>query len=307
MAITLRETIKSIVKDHLLDKKGKAYGQCLTAVGWVGGTLPELYEEDGMVELSMADVAGGAIVVGAALAGDRPIYVVRYQGFQWYNCVSVVNYAAKSKSIWKRCCPVFVRSIAMEGGIGPVAGSSHHSLVHRMPGIKVACPMTPSEFKECYDKFMSDDEPYYISEHRKSYENFDELLDVMSSDKPDFTIFPISVTRFEMQSLVEILKNHNIKINVSHLMWIKPLNVSSQGLNSLKNSKYGGLVLDDDYKSGCQSFIANELSISSNKIVRCLGLDDKTAGFDSKVDNLPPSAEKIANFLIDIINYSSKV
>ena len=191
MAITLRETINSIVKDHLLEKKGKAYGQCLTAVGWVGGTLPELYEEDGMVELSMADVAGGAIVVGAALAGDRPIYVVRYQGFQWYNCVSVVNYAAKSKSIWKRCCLVFVRSIAMEGGIGPVAGSSHHSLVHRMPGIKVACPMTPSEFKECYDKFMSDDEPYYISEHRKSYENFDELLDVMSSDKPDFTIFPL--------------------------------------------------------------------------------------------------------------------
>ena len=77
MAITLRETIKTIVKDHLLNKKGKAYGQCLTAVGWVCGTLPELHEEDGMVELSMADVAGGAIVVGSALAGYRPIYGVR--------------------------------------------------------------------------------------------------------------------------------------------------------------------------------------------------------------------------------------
>jgi pyruvate/2-oxoglutarate/acetoin dehydrogenase E1 component len=163
MAITLRDTIKSIVKDHLVSKKGKAYGQCLTAVGWVGGTLPELYEDDGMVELSMADVAGGAIVVGAALAGDRPIYVVRYQGFQWYNCVSIVNYAAKSKSIWKRPCPVFVRSIAMEGGIGPVAGSSHHSLVYRMPGIKIASPMSPSEYLECYDHFMNYDEPYYIS------------------------------------------------------------------------------------------------------------------------------------------------
>jgi len=52
MAITLRETIKSIVREHLISNKGKAYGQCLTAVGWVGGTLPELYEEDGMVELS---------------------------------------------------------------------------------------------------------------------------------------------------------------------------------------------------------------------------------------------------------------
>ena len=27
-------------------------GQCLTAVGWVGGTLPEFHEKDGMVDIS---------------------------------------------------------------------------------------------------------------------------------------------------------------------------------------------------------------------------------------------------------------
>ena len=56
MSKQLRETIKEITKKHL----GSGYiamGQCLTAVGWVGGTLPELYEKDGMVELSMADAA----------------------------------------------------------------------------------------------------------------------------------------------------------------------------------------------------------------------------------------------------------
>jgi pyruvate/2-oxoglutarate/acetoin dehydrogenase E1 component len=300
MAITLRDTIKSIVRDHLVNKKGKAYGQCLTAVGWVGGTLPELYEEDGMVELSMADVAGGAIVVGTALAGDRPIYVVRYQGFQWYNCVSIVNYAAKSKSIWKRPCPVFVRSIAMEGGIGPVAGSSHHSLVYRMPGIKIASPMSPSEYLQCYEHFMNDDEPYYISEHRKSYDNASDLSDVFENETPDFTIFPISITRFEMSKLVELSKEYNIKINICNLMWLKPLRVCDKAINSLSNSKFGGLVLDDDYESGCQSHIANQLSISSNKIVRCLGLEDKTAGFYNKVDVLPPTAQKIVDFLLNI-------
>jgi len=302
MAITLRDTIKSIVRDHLVNKKGKAYGQCLTAVGWVGGTLPELYEEDGMVELSMADVAGGAIVVGAALAGDRPIYVVRYQGFQWYNCVSIVNYAAKSKSIWKRPCPVFVRSIAMEGGIGPVAGSSHHSLVYRMPGIKIASPMSPSEYLQCYEHFMNDDEPYYISEHRKSYDNASDLSDVFENETPDFTIFPISITRFEMSKLVELSKEYNIKINICNLMWLKPLTVCDKAINSLSNSKFGGLVLDDDYESGCQSHIANQLSISSNKIVRCLGLEDKTAGFYNKVDVLPPTAQNIIDFLLNIKN-----
>ena len=47
MSETLRDTIKLIVKEHLLNQNGLALGQCLTAVGWVGGTLPELYEEDG--------------------------------------------------------------------------------------------------------------------------------------------------------------------------------------------------------------------------------------------------------------------
>ena len=94
--LSLRETIKETTKNHLMNNGGLVMGQCLTAVGWVGGTLPELHEENGMVDISMADVAGGGFAVGAALANRKPIYVIRYQGFNWYNCVSIVNYAAKS-------------------------------------------------------------------------------------------------------------------------------------------------------------------------------------------------------------------
>ena len=39
-------------------------------------------------------------------------------------------------------CPMLIRSIGMEGAIGPVAGSSHHSLAFRMPGINIMSPMT---------------------------------------------------------------------------------------------------------------------------------------------------------------------
>ena len=129
METTVRETIKNTTKKHLKENNGLIFGQCLSAVGWVGGTVPELTEKDGLIELSMADVANGGFVVGAALKGIRPIYVVRYQGFQWYNAPIIVNYACKSKEIWGIPCPIFVRSIAMEGAIGPVAGSSHHSLL----------------------------------------------------------------------------------------------------------------------------------------------------------------------------------
>jgi pyruvate/2-oxoglutarate/acetoin dehydrogenase E1 component len=299
MATTVRDTIKEITRKHLSEDKGKCYGQCLTAVGWVGGTLPEMYEEDGMVEFSMADVAGGAIATGIALAGGRPMYVVRYQGFQWYNLASVVNYAAKSKEIWNRPCPIFVRSIAMEGGVGPVAGSSHHSMAQRMPGIKVVSPMTSGEYQHVYDCFMNEDEPYYISEHRKSYDNAEELENIILPTA-DFTIFPISITRLEMKKLVDLAKQENISLNIIHQLWIKPFIVEDSWKIALDNSKFGGVVTDDDYVEGTASSIANELSLATGKRVWTLGLEPRSAGFHPSVDNLPPSAEQIMKKLKQI-------
>jgi len=299
MATTVRDTIKEITRKHLSEGKGKCYGQCLTAVGWVGGTLPEMYEEDGMVEFSMADVSNGSIATGIALAGGRPIYVVRYQGFQWYNLVSIVNYAAKSKELWNRPCPIFVRSIAMEGGVGPVAGSSHHSLAHRMPGIKVISPMTPGEYEYAYECFMNEDEPYYVSEHRKSYDNAEELENIILPTA-DFTIFPISITRLEMKKLVDLAKQENIILNIIHQLWIKPFIVEDSWKIALDNSKFGGLVTDDDYVEGTASSIANELSLATGKKVWTLGLEPRTAGFHPTVDNLPPSAEQIIKKLKQI-------
>ena len=48
--------------------------QNLTGVGWVAGTLPKLYEKNGVIELPMADVAGGGIVTGSALMGSCLLY-----------------------------------------------------------------------------------------------------------------------------------------------------------------------------------------------------------------------------------------
>ena len=84
MASSVAETIRDITRKHLKENNGLLFGQCVTAVGWVGGTIPEMTEEEGIVELSMADVSGAGVAVGAAVVGRRPIYVIRYQGFMWY-------------------------------------------------------------------------------------------------------------------------------------------------------------------------------------------------------------------------------
>ena len=302
MAKTVRETIKSITRHHLEVEKSLCFGQCLTAVGWVGGTLPEMYEDEGMVEVTTADVANGGFVVGAGLQGIRPIYVVRYQGFQWLNAPMIVNYASKSKEIWGVPCPIFIRSIAMEGGMGPVAGSSHHSIYQRMPGTKILSPMTPNEYKLVYEEFMNDDDVYYISEHRKSYDNSSELKDSLDYDKFDVIIFAISITRFESFKAKKILEKKGIKVGIVNIVWLKPFTIKKKWLESLKKSRFGGIVIDDDYVNGVTKSFANDLNLKSKKQMHTMGLKDRPAGFHKTVDNLPPNAEEICKQIEKIIN-----
>ena len=302
MEKTVKETIKEIIRGHLKKNRGQVFGQCLTAVGWVGGTIPELYEKDGMIELPMSDVSNGGIVVGAGLMNKKPIYVIRYQGFNWYNCPIIINYACKSKELWKIPCPIFIRGIGMEGGIGPVAGSSHHSLYFRMPGIKIASPMTPKEYISVYNQFMKDDDVYYISEHRKSYDNSSELKDSLSYNEFDVVIFAISITRFESFKAKKILEKKGIKVGIVNIVWLKPFKIEKRWLNALKKSKFGGIVIDDDYVNGVSKSFANDLNLKSNKQMHTMGLKDKTAGFHKTVDNLPPNAKEICKQVEKIVN-----
>lgn len=298
MEITLRETIKNTVSNHL-KSANLAFGQCLTAVGWVGGTLPEMYEEDGMIELSMADVAGGAFVVGAGLMKKRPIYIIRYQGFNWYNSISILNYACKSKEMWGIPCPIFIRSIAMEGAIGPVAGSSHHSLYNRMPGVQIYSPMTPKEYLQCYEDFMKSDDVFYVSEHRGAYNNTEELEDI-EYENPDFILFPISITRFAAVEASKELAKIGLKVSVYHQRILKPFTPSKKSISYL--NKCGiGLVIDDDYPDGIASSIAQKLMINTTSKVFTMGLEERSAGFAKHLDNLPPSKEKISNYIQTIL------
>ena len=300
MEITVRETIKNTILNHLKKNNGLILGQCLSAVGWVGGTIPELTEKEGVIELSMADVANGGIVVGAGLSNRRPIYVIRYQGFNWFNAPIILNYACKSKELWDVPCPIFIRGIAMEGSIGPVAGSSHHSLYYRMPGVKIISPMTPKEYNLAYKSFMNEEEVYYVSEHRASYDNKKELADFLSDDV-DIIIFSISITRFEAQKVRETLEKENLKIGVANILWIKPFEIKEKWIQTLKNSKFGGIILDDDYESGVASDMAYKLMKLSKKKVEVMGLKNKSAGFSGKSDNLPPNKEEIITKIKEII------
>ena len=160
--------------------------------------------------------------------------------------------------------------------------------------------MTPKEYNYAYETFMMEDDVYYVSEHRGSYDNSSELVDI-AIDNCDIVLFPISITRFEAEKARAILLDKGIKASIFHQLWIKPFNIKDKWISTLKKSKYGGLVLDDDYEDGISKSIAHGLMIESGENIYTLGLEDRTAGFHKNVDNLPPSADKIVLKSLEII------
>ena len=303
MGRTTAETIKEITRNHLTKSNGLLFGQCVTAVGWIAGTVPDC---EGLVEIPMTDIAGPGFAVGAALMGRRPIFVVRYQGFMWYNASSFVNYAAKSKQVWGQPCPIFIRSIAMEGnGIGHTASSCNHSIFMHSPGLPVAAPITPKEYLSVWDHFLKNDDPIYVSEHRKSYPLIEEMEDVYQ-DNADITIIAISGGRLNLLEADQMMREKGIKCNIFHLLWLKPFVPPEKMLESLKRTKIG-IVIDSDYEiTGASRSIAYELMHLTETSVHALGLEDRVCGVAKHLENITPTPEKIMDTVQRLVSMVQK-
>ena len=125
----------------------------------------------------------------------------------------------------------------------------------------------------------------------------------MSNEREfDVVIFAISITRFESFKAKKILEKKGIKVGIVNIVWLKPFKIEKRWLNALKKSKFGGIVIDDDYVNGVSKSFANDLNLKSNKQMHTMGLKDKTAGFHKTVDNLPPNAKEICKQVEKIVN-----
>lgn len=288
MERTVAETIKEITRRHLEENNGLLFGQSITAVGWVNNTVPNCKN---IVEFPMSDVSNMGIACGAAITGRRPIVVIRFQDFMWLNGSVLVNYAAKSKDIFGTPTPIFVRALALEN-VGCVHSGVLHALFMHMPGLRVCSPMTPKEYEEAWNEFMSHDDPIYVSEHRTSFQSSQEFTN--TCDKADVTLIPISTARFKVGEAMKNLETEGITCNVAHAMWLKPFK-KDYVIKALSNSRCG-LVIDAGFEiCGASQSIAYELMLETGKPVKALGLEDRSVGESFESRNPIPSAEKIVS------------
>lgn len=291
MARTVAETIREITRVHLEENDGLLFGQTVSAVGWVNNTVPDC---QGIVEFPMSDVSNMGIACGAAIAGRRPIIVVRFQDFMWLNSSPLVNYAAKTKDIFGTSTPIFVRTLATEN-----AGCTHSGVMHgifmHMPGIRVCSPMTPGEYESVWGDFMTHDDPMVVSEHRSSFKNDREFAN--TDHAADVTLVGISAARFNLDQAVERLARDGLRCNVAHLFRLKPWDLTP-ALAALDNSRMA-IVVDAGFETcGASQAAAYELSWRTHKPVKALGLFDRSVGQSPASRNDTPSAERITEVVL---------
>ena len=297
---TVAETIRELTRNHLENNNGLLLGQSITAVGWVNGTVPDC---EGIIELPMTDVAGAGIAVGCAMVGRRPIFVLRFQDFITLNGSPILNYAAKVKELHGQTAPVLIRAVGSEY-LGCVHSGVMHSIPMHFPGMRVHAPMTPGEYEACWKEYMDNDDPMYVSEHKFSFQNTDEMPNRVVPDAV-MTLYAIGPPRFAAEKALDRLAEEGVRCNLIHIARLKPMELSQRELEPLRTSGLG-LVIDGGFEiCGASRDLAYQLMDATGKPVKALGLKDRTKVLCPPNQNASPDEGVIVDKVKQILKTHS--
>lgn len=293
----LSDTICSIMERHINEYNGLIMGETLTSIGNTYGTIPQM-DTANIIELPMSDVAAGGFATGAALVGRRVVFVLRFQDFFMLNCSSILQDAAIAKEFHGTTCPVFVRAIFSEKA-GPNHSNSLHSIAMHFPGMEVCAPMTSAEYKSVYERYLSVENPVYVSEDRRALALDFKSEEHIDSDA-DITLFGIGDARLELNTVATMLNNEGYKVNLTHILWLKPFDIHYFS-KILECSKIG-LVIDSDREiCGASEHIAYTLMKKTGKFVYAMGCDDHVKTLRPDEYHEAPKSSDIFKYAITLM------
>ena len=294
--LSLRNTIKNILDVHLNQNNGILLGECVSDIGGVAGTIPE---SKNVIDLPMTEIAGADIAVGCALAGRQPVFVVRFQDFMLMNGSPFIAFAAVVKEMLGLTAPVFIRALANDH-FDATHSNVLHSLFMHFSGIKVVAPCTPGEYKEAWNSFINDDVPYYVSEYRDTFDNNEEIADVITADA-DINIWGISVCRQRIFEAKKILNKDGIKTNIFNIIWLKPFCVEKYA-QYLKHTPIG-LVVEPGREicGAAEAYAYRLMKLSQGAYVDVLGVKDKIKTTNPGCYNEVPTAEMIVTKVKELL------
>ncbi|MBL8048987.1 MAG: alpha-ketoacid dehydrogenase subunit beta [Chthonomonas sp.] len=158
------------------DERVFVLGQGVLNPWYVGETargLDTKYAPSGrVIDPPVSENGMNGVVIGAALAGMRPITIHPRLDFLLMGFEQVVNEASNWSYVFggQQACPVVIRGIINRGG---EQGAQHSQAIHAMfnhvPGLKVVMPATPYDAKGLLCAAVEDDNPVIYIDDRWLY------------------------------------------------------------------------------------------------------------------------------------------
>jgi len=145
-------------------------------VGVYGGAfktsygLIDKYGTERVIDTPISEIAIIGAASGAAIMGMRPIAEMQFIDFITCGYDMLVNFAAVSRYLFGRACPIVVR--------GPAGGGTHGGPYHSLnpeamfmnrPGLKIVAPATAYDAKGLLKAAIRDDDPVLYIEHKYLY------------------------------------------------------------------------------------------------------------------------------------------
>lgn len=155
-----RDTRVFLIGEGIPDPKG-AFG---TTLG-----LQQKYGRNRVMDMPVSENGMTGVVIGAAIAGMRPVLTHMRVDFSLLSMDQIVNVAAKWRFMFggTGSVPITIRMIIGRGwGQGPQHSQSLQALFGNIPGLKVVLPATPADAKGLLLASIADNNPVIFIEHR---------------------------------------------------------------------------------------------------------------------------------------------
>ena len=241
-AVEFRAAVRDALDEELArDENVILFGEDIAVAGGVFVTTPglaEKYGEERVFDTPISELALIGAAYGSAVCGKRPVIEIMFGDFLPLVMDGVINQATKYwyLSNEQGSVPLVVLSVIGAGGrFGAIHSQTPIGWFHSVPGLKIACPSTPSDAKSLLKDAIRDDNPVLFLEHKRLLGLKGEIdADPLPFGKAriaragsDLTIVSVMKGVHDSLAAAEELAGEGIDCEVIDLRTIKPLDIDT--------------------------------------------------------------------------------
>jgi acetoin:2,6-dichlorophenolindophenol oxidoreductase subunit beta len=241
-AVEFRAAVRDALDEELArDENVILFGEDIAVAGGVFVTTPglaEKYGDERVFDTPISELALVGAAFGSAVCGKRPVIEIMFGDFLPLVMDGIVNQATKYwyLSNEQGSVPLVVLSVVGAGGrFGAIHSQTPIGWFHSVPGLKIACPATPSDAKSLLKAAIRDDNPVLFLEHKRLLGLKGEIdADPLPFGKAriaragsDLTIVSVMKGVHDSLAAAEELAGEGIDCEVIDLRTIKPLDIET--------------------------------------------------------------------------------